>query len=251
MPRPQVGIQMYTVRDVVAKDFVGALKQVAAMGYKGVETAGGNLSAKELKATLDDLGLKAVGAHVGGEDLLWNFNRTADYWREVGAKYLITSGIPFGDTTTESGWRAGARLFEKIGEYCQKAGLAFAYHNHSFEFVRFGGKYALDILYESSKPELVKAEIDTYWVQHGGEDPVAYLKKYGSRTPLLHCKDMANNAKREFAEVGTGVLDWPGIFAAAEAGAVEWYLVEQDICPRGSMAAAKLSFENLKKFGKV
>jgi sugar phosphate isomerase/epimerase len=100
-------------------------------------------------------------------------------------------------------------------------------------------------------PQLVHAEIDTYWVQHGGEVPAEYLQRYAERCPLVHLKDMLDDADRTFAEVGEGILDWESIFAAAESGSAQWGIVEQDRCQRPPMESARLSFENLQKMGRV
>jgi sugar phosphate isomerase/epimerase len=113
------------------------------------------------------------------------------------------------------------------------------------------GEYGLDILYANSDPRWVQAELDTYWIQHGGENPTAYIKKYEGRAPLIHIKDMANDAGRSFAEVGAGILDWPSIFHAAEAGGAVAYIVEQDTCPGDPLDSIRISIENLKQWGKL
>jgi sugar phosphate isomerase/epimerase len=128
-------------------------------------------------------------------------------------------------------------------------GLQLCYHNHSFEFQKFDGKYGLDIFYENSDPNLVLAEIDTYWVQHGGEDPAQFLRKYPNRCPLIHLKDMLADAQKSFAEVGAGILNWPEIFKACEAVGAQWYIVEQDRCQRPPLESVRMSFENLKRMG--
>lgn len=252
MARIPVALQMYTVRDVASEDFVGTLKKVAEIGYEGVELAGApEMSASELKKLMDDLGLKMAGAHVGKDDLTVNLKATADYYQELGCKYLVTSGLVQGDQKTEDGWKEGAKVFEEVGQNCKELGMAFAYHNHSFEFVQFGGKYALDILYEESDPELVKAEVDLYWVQHGNEDPTAFMKRHGARAPLIHVKDMDDSEDRTFTEVGTGIIDFPAAFEVCEATAAEWYIVEQDRCNMPSVESAKVSFQGMQKMGKV
>lgn len=252
MGKASIGLQIYTIRDVAEKDYAGALRIASEIGYKGVQmVATSAFTSAELKTLLDELQLQCPSAHIGWQALLDSFDQTASYWTEVGAKYLCVSGLPEGNREKEDDWRKAAEVFNRIGEKCAEAGLTFCYHNHSFEFVRFSGKYALDLLYELTDPEFLKAEIDTYWVKHGGEDPAEYLRRYSGRCPLVHLKDMADDPERSFTEVGTGILDWENIFDAIEVGAVEWCFVEQDVCPRGSVESARLSFQNLRKWGKA
>jgi sugar phosphate isomerase/epimerase len=130
------------------------------------------------------------------------------------------------------------------------AGLTFSYHNHSFEFERFGGRTGLAIIYEESDPRYLQAELDTYWVQHGGADPILWINKLAQRMPVIHLKDMAIiDNQQAMAEVGEGNLNWPGILAACQEIGVEWYAVEQDICRRDPFESLKISYENLRAMG--
>ncbi len=252
MPNIPIALQMYTVRDVAAEDFLGALRQVAEIGYAGVELAGTfGLSADELKAALDDLGLRVAGSHIGLQLLENDLPGIIEYNRAIGNPYIIVPAVPPERRRTLDDWRALAELFNQIGREVKQAGMQFCYHNHAFEFEIFDGKFAFDWLYEWTDPDLVKAEIDTYWVQYAGQDPAAYIRKYAARTELVHLKDMEAGEERFFAEVGEGTMDWPTIFEAAEAAATQWYVVEQDRCRRPSMESARISFQNLKRMGKV
>ena len=245
-----VALQMYTVRDESAKDFVGTLRKVAEIGYAGVELAGtGGLSAKELKEVLDDLGLQRAGNHTGMDALRGDLQAAIEFNLEFGNPYVVLPSLPGEWREDGEGFRSACGPLNEVGAACKKNGLTFCYHNHSFEFQKFDGKYGLDILYEGTDPELVKGEVDTYWVQHGGEDPAAYIRKYAGRCPLIHLKDMEDAPDRAFTEVGNGILDFEAIFAASEAGGAEWYIVEQDTCKRPSLESARISFENLKKMG--
>jgi sugar phosphate isomerase/epimerase len=253
MSRLPVALQMYTVRDAAAEDFVGTLKQVAEMGYEGVEFAGTfDMAAGELKKIIDDLGLGVAGAHVGKPDLTENLQAAADYYGELGAKYLVTSGLTEKELQeTAEGWKEGAKIYEEIGANCKELGFRFAYHNHSFEFAQFDGKYGLDIFYDSSDPDLVKGEIDVYWVQHGNECPVEFLKRHGDRSPLIHIKDMVADDSRTFTEVGTGIIDFGPVFEVCESTGAEWYIIEQDTCEGPSIESARTSLESMKKWGKL
>lgn len=245
MAKIPVGLQLYTVRDETAKDFIGTLQRVAKIGYTGVEFAGyGNLAASEMKMVLDDLGLRPSGSHVGLDMLETSLNAVLDYQLAIGNPYIA---IPWATAASAEEWRALATRIVPIGQACAKLGIALCYHNHAGEFERYDDETALDLLYASVDPRYLKAELDLYWVQKGGADPAAYIRRYASRVPLLHVKDMA--ADGSFAEVGTGTLDWKAIFAAAPLAGVEWYIVEQDSCQRPPLEAVEISFRNLKAMG--
>jgi len=129
-------------------------------------------------------------------------------------------------------------------------GLSFSYHNHSWELQKYGDRTVLDILYGESDPDVFNAEIDTYWIQHGGGDPAAWIRAVKGRIPLLHLKDMAVGPDGPMmAEVGEGNLNWAAILAAAQEAGVEWYLVEQDVCQRDPFDSLKISFDNLRAMG--
>ncbi|MBM3215992.1 sugar phosphate isomerase/epimerase [Candidatus Poribacteria bacterium] len=251
MSRPLVGLQLYTVRNEAAKDFVGVVKQVAAMGYEGVETAvPPGMTAEGLRKLLDDLGLKTPGGHYNLEALEKDLNAAIELSQTLGTKFITVPYLAEERRRDADGWKRVAGIMSGIGEKLAAHGIVFCYHNHSFEFQQFDGKYGLDILYENSDPRYLKAQLDTYWVRHGGADPAAYIRKMKGRAPLIHLKDW-DKADGSFAEVGEGTLDWKGIFAAAEDGGAEWYLVEQDTCKRPPIESARLSCDNLRKMGKL
>lgn len=252
MPRLPIALQMYTVRDVAEKDFLGTLRQVAQIGYAGIELAGaGGLSARELKVALDDLGLRVAGSHTPLNVLESDLASVIEFNQVIGSSHIIIPWVPPERRQTLDSWRQVATSLNEIGQKVRRAGLYLCYHNHAFEFEAFDGKFALDWLYELTDPELVKAELDTYWVQYAGQDPAAYIRKYAHRLGLLHLKDMEPGDERMFAEVGEGILNWPAIFQAADASTARWYIVEQDRSRRSSIESARLSFENLKKMGKA
>ena len=247
MSKIPVGLQLYTVRDLCEKDFVGALRKVADIGYAGVELAGTyGLSAQEIRDVLDELGLKCVGNHTGERDL----DKLAADNKTLGCEYVGGPALPPGGfPRDEASCLAAAKHMNEVGAAYQRRGLHLYYHNHAHEFEKVGGKYVLDIFYENTDPNLVYAEIDVYWVQYANVDPAAYLRKYPGRCPLIHIKDMDKN--RGFAEVGEGTLDWDDIFAACEEVQAKWYIVEQDRCNRPSIESARLSFKNLRTRGMV
>ncbi len=246
MAKIPVALQMYTVRDQTDIDFIGTYKKVAEIGYPGVEIAGtGGLSAAEMKALLDDCGFGRAGIHFGIEALESDLSAAIDYALGIDSKYITCPWMPEERRRDAEGWKATAKTLCQIGKKIAEAGLLFSYHNHSFEFQKFDGEYGLDILYANSCNSL-NAQIDTYWVKHGGEDPAAYIRKYAGRVPLVHIKDMSDDPEPTFTEIGNGILDWPSIFAAGEAAGTQWFIVEQDTCKGPSLESAKISFENLK-----
>jgi sugar phosphate isomerase/epimerase len=252
MAKPKVALQMYTVRDEAQKDFVGTLKAVARIGYTAIETAGtGGLPSQELKRVLDELGLAVASSHVGLELLEGQLDQQITYFREVGGRDLVVPALPQGHRGSKDGYRRAADSMNRIGARCKEMGARLSYHNHAFEFGRFGGDYALDLLLGWCDADLVKWEPDVYWIRVGGEDPAALIRRYSGRCPLIHLKDMSKDESRTFAEVGEGILDWPPIFAASEDNAAEWYVVEQDRWARPSREAAKLSLQHLREWGKL
>ena len=231
MAQPYIALQLYTVRDEVGKDYAGTLKKVKEIGYDHVEVSTARPpAAAELKAMLDDAGLSACSIHAPMAGLESDLAKWIDFAQAVGIKELICPYMPEEYRQTKEGWLKVAGLMNGIGARCREAGLGLSYHNHSFEFQKFDGRCALDLFYENTEPENVHAQIDTYWVQHGGEDPVAYIRKCAGRMPILHVKDMADDQDRSFVEIGKGILDWPAIDQAAREAGVECYCVEQDRC---------------------
>jgi sugar phosphate isomerase/epimerase len=250
MGRVLVGLQLYTVRQELAEDPKGTIKAVAEMGYEGVEGgAPSGMSNGEFVALLKDNGLKLAGSNVGLTELRDSLQKVIDRCGELGINTLMT-GIGGDLRQADGDWK---RVVAELGDACVKAseaGLRILYHNHAFEFeTKVDGMYGLDYIFATIPADAIQAEIDTYWVKTGGEDPVAYIEKYAGRLPLLHIKDRSappEDEKCPFAEVGHGILDWDGIFAASEKAGVEWYLVEQDRWVRPPMESARMSIEYLK-----
>ena len=259
MSGPRVALQMYTLREEAKSDFEGTLRQVAKLGYHGVELAGyGGMAAAALRALLDRLGLVAAGSHVRLERLEGALDEELAFAQTIGCRDLVCPSVPEGRRESIDDYRRLAALLGQIGQRCRDAGARLSYHNHAFEFVRLPADEptaagttarALDLLLGWTDPELVKWEPDVYWIARAGEDPVAYLNAYAGRCPLVHIKDMADDAERSFAEVGAGTLDLPAICQAAELGGAEWLIVEQDRCAGPPIESARLSAENLRRWG--
>ncbi len=268
MKKFPIALQVYSVRDDMEKDFRGTLAKVKALGYDGVEFAGlyGNAPA-DIKAWCEELELVPISAHVPFVDMMENPDLLADY-AAIGCRYVA---IPY---LTEE-YRPGAEKFDEViagaaalGEKARSLGMQLLYHNHDFEFLKVDGKYALDILYDTVPAELLATELDTCWVNVGGEDPAGCVRKYSGRAPIVHLKDFvgskaenmyaligidnggatADTKAFEFRPVGYGKQDWYGILNAAEAAGSEWVVVEQDqpSIDRTPLECAELSVSYLR-----
>ncbi len=242
-----IALQLYTVREPLAADYIGTLRKVADLGYDHVQlTAAIPLETQHLKSVLDDLGLGVAGIHVGGNQLREELDKWISFCQVVGTVDLIWPFLPPNMRESKADWLEAAGIMDELGARCKDRGIRLSYHNHSFEFVKFDGTYGLDLLYENTEPDHLYAELDTYWVKHGGEEPVEYIQKYSGRLATLHVKDMADDADRSFAEVGSGILDWPAICDAAVEAGVKYYVVEQDTCPGDPLQSARQSLEFLR-----
>jgi sugar phosphate isomerase/epimerase len=254
-----LSIQLYTLRDHTAKDFAGTVKALAKIGYKGVELAGfGNLkTAAEVRKAVDDAGLVVSGAHVGIDGFLTDPGKAAADHHALGNKHVVCPWAPL-DGKDEAAYKDFALQLGKAGKAAAEHGLTLAYHNHSFEHKPLGRRAngtrydGLDVIYENTSPDLVFAELDLFWTQHGGHHPAKYLEKMGKRAILVHLKDMEVGPDRRFANVGDGIIDFPAIISAGQKVGIRWYIVEQDNCyGQDPLDAARISFENLRKMGYV
>jgi len=242
-------LQLYTVRDYLEKDVAAALQKVRESGYTHVEVAGTHgLTAAEFKKWLDAAHLKAMSVHTGYEDVVNNTPAVVELANTLGVKYVAIGGIDRALTPDKEGWQACGRALDAGGARLREAGIILNYHNHAHEFDRIGGEYPFDILMGSASPENLAAQIDTFWVRYAGLNPAGLIARYAGRCPLLHVKDMLDIKSRAFTEMGNGILDWREIFAAAATAGTKWYIVEQDVCPRDSMASAAISAQFMARF---
>ncbi len=257
----KVGLQLYTLRDLMAKDPDGTLKKVAEIGYKEVESYGyadGKLfgkTPKEFSALLAQLGLTMPSGHyitgnvvITGKGTLKNdWERTVADAAQMGQKYMVCAFLFPEERAKLDDYKRVAELFNKSAAVCRAAGIQFAYHNHDFEFKEIDGHVPYEVLLSETDPALVKMELDLYWATFAGQDPLALFKKYPGRFPLWHVKDMAKTPEREFAEVGTGSIDFAAIFKAKKTAGLVHYFVEQDVCKRPPLEAITISYGNVKK----
>ena len=254
MSKPVLGAQLYTLREFckTPPEIAETLKKVAGIGYTAVQISGiGPVEAKNLARMLEDAGVVAAATHVGWDELRNDSDRLiADHklWK---CKHPAIGGLP-GEYYSVEGLKRFLDEVPPVAERLAREGMDFSYHNHNHEFIRYGRETWLAMLYEQASPKQVKAELDTYWVQAGGGDPAAWVKKCAGREPLIHLKDMAMGPDRDqrFAEVGEGNLNWPAVLKEAREGGVEWYLVEQDSTyGRDPFESLAISYRNLKAMG--
>ena len=241
----KLSLQLWSVKDATAKDFIGTLEAVNEMGYDGVEFAGyGGLSAEELKKELDRIGLAVSGSHVSIDALREDIDGVIAYNKTIGNKYIICPGA---DIDTKEKCEALSKEFLAYNEKVRANGMVFGYHNHHKEFDEFDGRYAFDILL--SGDDTMAYELDTYWSEYAGVDTLAYLEKLGSRCPLVHLKDMKikEDGSKDSCPYGTGILDHKAIIGAAKKNNSEWFVIEWEADDMDCLEAVKISVENLKK----
>lgn len=241
-----IGLQLYSVKDVLDQDLKGTLQKLADIGYKEVESYPGigghyyGMEPKEFSNMLNDMGMTLVSSHFGSG----SYDGKAATWHEAtmlsGFEELVSKAAETGQTYLTCSWmdeslrknpedlKRTAALFNKTGEICKESGLKFAYHNHSFEFEKVGDHVLFDFMLENTDPELVLYELDMYWVAAAGKDPVAYFDKYPGRFPLGHVKDMSKKDNTKNVVIGTGTMDYLKILKAAEDAGMEHFFVEQE-----------------------
>lgn len=245
------GLQLWTVKEELAKDFEGTLRALKAIGYQRVETAGllGRTPA-QFKAALDTAGLEAFSSHYSLGDLRTDTEAKLTAVREIGVKFCVASSpyVPrtmatdkpwvnaMADAMTLADWRMNAEEMNRIGAVAKSVGVRFGYHNHAAEFVTYDGVEAFAEMVRMTDPELVDLELDLGWVAIAGYDPAEMLTRYKDRVSLLHVKDMRTRERtpgviatdQQSVPVGQGSIDWPAVFRAAQGRKVQSYFVEQE-----------------------
>jgi sugar phosphate isomerase/epimerase len=252
--RIPVGVQLWTLRRELAEDLPGTLRQVAEIGYAGVELWFQKWpDPRELKNVLDDCGLKIASAHVNLKDMLEDFPRLRDYHQAIGNTTLVIPYIPDFAKLTPEGWRKtvdDVRLAARAG---RDAGFSVLYHNHDFEFMtRVGDVEVFDLIFGTIEKKLLGAEIDVFFVAEVGRDPVAVLRRFDGRLKRVHLKEKAKpGSPFKNTELGRGTIDWDAVCAAAAAAGTEWFLVEQDCEGRPALESIRVSYQFLRDKGLV
>lgn len=237
-----VGVQLYTLREDIAKDAKGTIQKLAGLGYKEVETFGYkdgkyfNMTAPEFSQFLKSVGLTSPSGHYmpGGFFLKEGWE---EKWRPllgdaklIGQSYVVVPYLEEGDRKAESYKKLTVQL-NKAGELAKAAGLQLAYHNHDFEFKDLGGQTGFNMLLKETDPNLVKMELDIYWAVKAGYSPIDLFRASPGRYVMWHVKDMDKTERKYFTEVGNGVINFKPIFANAKLSGMKHFFVEQDVCP--------------------
>jgi sugar phosphate isomerase/epimerase len=228
MRRDQIALQLYTVRDLTARDLPGTLQAVAAAGYRSVELAGlFEVAAIELRRLLGAAGLRPVAAHVGVDRLRAGLADVADRHAAIGCDRVIVPWLPEDERRTADGVRRFAAELNELAGRLGEQGIKLGYHNHAFEFEPLEGTTVWDVLLAELSPAL-DLELDVYWASVGGRNPSAVLHEAGRRIRLLHMKDRAPGSPPRDAPAGAGMLDFAEIVGAGRDAAIGWYVAEQD-----------------------
>ena len=240
----RLGLQLYTVRTEMAKDFEGTLATVAAAGYQEVEFAGYfDQDHKKVRAILDRHKLTAPSAHIDYATVETKLNQAIDAAHAIGHRFLVNPWIDEEMRKQPDIWQRVAATFNKAGETCKQAGIQFAYHNHHFEFVPINGVKPFDLLLKECDANLVKMELDLCWIAVAQQDPLTYFQRYPGRFPLVHVKGVKkvpegqapvpfDQAIPNITDVGTNdVIDWKRILAKSSQAGIQHYFVEHDQPP--------------------
>ena len=239
----RIGLQLYTLRSLMADDVPGTLRAVAEIGYREVELAGlYGLAPRAMRRHLETAGLSAPSGHVDLARLRAEPQLVFAEALALGHRYVTVPSIP-GRERTPEGYRRVAADLERAGARARDEGLVVAYHNHDFELAPLeGGRSGWDILLEETDPELVKMQMDVFWAVNGGADPVAYLRAHPGRFTMVHAKD--RTAGGDMAAVGEGVIDFAAVLEAAFDAGVEHVFVEHDR-PEDPLASVRRSYRAL------
>lgn len=238
--KAQLGIQLYTLRAEVPKDVKGTLEKVAKAGYKQVELYGFStqnqfwgLSPAELKKILDDNQLKAVSGHFNLNSYLKDGDQASltaiiDAARTLQMEYVTIPSLPLELRKTAEDYITISKKLNEVGLQCQKAGLKLAYHNHNFEFEKFGNQTGYDIMLQHTDKKLVSFEMDLYWVVRSGVDPLSLINANKGRFPMWHIKDMDKADPKLNTEIGNGSIDFKTLYKSRKTSGAKYFFLEQE-----------------------
>jgi sugar phosphate isomerase/epimerase len=241
----RVGLQLYTVRDLMKADLPGTVAKVAAIGYKEVEFAGyfGRTPA-QIREIVRQNGLTSPSSHLSFDSLTSGWQKQLDDAKAAGHEWVTIAYIAEEKRRTLDDWKRIADLFNRSAAQAKSAGLRFAYHNHDFEIRPIDGTRPLDLLLTSTDPKLVDFEMDLYWVVFGGGSPTDFFNQYPKRFKMVHVKDSAGPPDNKMVDVGQGKINFPQIFAQSDKAGIQHYFVEHDQ-PADPIATITNSFNYL------
>ncbi|HYF32724.1 MAG TPA: sugar phosphate isomerase/epimerase family protein [Chitinophagaceae bacterium] len=253
----KIGIQLYTLRDVLKKDLAGTIAAVAQAGYQEVETFDyanrkhSGMSPNDFNALLKKNNLQTPSGHYYLKGFL--FQGKDDEWKQgiedaqqLGQRYMVVPYLEANERKNLDAYKKLAARLNLAGEWCKQAGMQVAYHNHDFEFQPMEGRNGMDVLLKETDRSLVLFEMDIYWVSFAGQDPIALIKQNPGRFPLWHVKDMDNTPQKRFTEVGNGVINFKKVFDCQKKAGMKHFFVEQDVSS-APLESAKTSIAYLKK----
>ena len=252
MKLSQIALTLYTLRDFCSNEinFASTLKRVREIGYQAVQISGVNVeSAERVRHLVAEEGLVICATHEPSQTIIETPGKVVERLQTLGCRYTaFPAPGPYPVDSKESCLKL-ARQLDASGAVLRDAGQVLTYHNHDIEFYRFDDQTILELIYENTDHQNLQGELDTFWVQKGGADPVAWCRKLKGRLPLLHLKDYMVTQQREvqYGEVGYGNLDWTSILQAAEASGCQWFIVEQDTSTRDLFRSVKMSFDTLSR----
>ncbi len=247
----QTAAQLYTIRDHIqtASEFAVSMRRLKEIGFTAVQVSAlGPIDDREVVRVLDGEGLGCCAIHASGAELFDEPGRVAERLDALRCSHVAFPHPGDAPLQTVADVQALAARLDAAGAILRTAGKTLSYHNHSLEFRRISGRTILDWIFDSADPAHLQGEIDTYWVQHGGGDPVEWCHRMTGRLPVLHIKDYAigDDNQPRFAEIGNGNLSWERIVAAADEAGCQWYVIEQDTCPGDPFDSLKISYDYVK-----
>lgn len=256
MNKNQIALTLYTLRKYCRNeaDLKSTLIRVKDIGYRAIQISGvGVMSPEIIRRIAEDVGLIICATHEPAEQIL---NQPKDVVKRLNQLGCMHTAFPFPQGYNLDSKEVCLELARKLdhsGQVLRQSGKILSYHNHDLEFVRYGNQSILEIIFNNTNPLHVQGELDTFWVQKGGEDPVTWCQKLKGRMPLLHLKDYVVTLDREvqFGEIGAGNLNWKRIIAEADEGGCEWFIVEQDTCTNDPFDSIRISYEYLIKMASL
>lgn len=258
--KKKIGLQLYSLRDIIPQDPKGVLKKVADFGYKELEAYSYNdgkifgMKYKEFSDYVKGLGMKVTSGHypLGKSEkrkmvkgsVMNDWERAVSDAKESGQDFMV---VPYLEQDERNDYKGVCEALNKAGELCKKYGVRLNYHNHEFEFEQFEGQVAYHVMLKELDPKLVGMEMDLYWMHVANQSPVEYFEKYPGRFEQWHVKDMDNTNPKQQVDVGTGRIDFKSIFAKAKQSGLKHFYIEQEAYPVSSIDSVEKCIGNLKK----
>ena len=253
-----LGVQTYTFRRSIGADPAKVLDTIKKLGFTEIEGGGGRMHPSEFKKLCDERGISIPSTGAGYEDLVNKIDSVVWRAKMLGARYVMCAWIPHqNNVLTFENAKKAVEDFNKAGKILKENGLTFCYHAHGYEFQPYEDGTLLDYMIKNTNPEDVSFQMDIFWIQFGGGDPVALLKKYGSRWKMMHLKDMRKGTKKDLTgltsvdndvTLGTGELDLPAIFKEAKKVGIKHYFIEDESSSYATQVPLSIAYlKNLKE----